>query len=207
MTVEVKGRWRWLQLGQRYSWLTYCARYERLASSGSDARRSFDPRHRGTMAASGAAPGAFLNPLPLLGPPRIFCWPGAWGRAFAVLFSLPLRTFRRRSVAGPCPCTTAATARSASPWISTRMSLPPCTPWRVSHGSGARAASTTARRPGTVTLFSRALCAGCSASGVAWPFTSGSCTPLRSSRCGDWPGAVSLARLGPVPRSPWRHRT
>ena len=133
MTDDGRGEW---PLAMVAAWATIflahlLCEYERLASSGSDARRSFDPRHRGTMAASGAAPGAFLNPLPLLGPPRIFCWPGAWGRAFAVLFSLPLRTFRRRSVAGPCPCTTAATARSASPWISTRMSLPPCTPWRL----------------------------------------------------------------------------
>jgi len=57
MTVEETGRWRRLPLGQRISWLTYCGEYERLASPGPDARRSLDPRHRGTMAASGVAPG------------------------------------------------------------------------------------------------------------------------------------------------------
>ncbi len=40
MTIEEKACLRGLQLGQRYSWGGYGGGFERLASSGADARRS-----------------------------------------------------------------------------------------------------------------------------------------------------------------------
>jgi hypothetical protein len=82
---------------------------------------------------------------------------------------------------------------------------PPCTPWRLVPWVGGQ----PARQQGGQGRLPLQPCSLCWMFGgrAAWPFTSGSCTPLRSSRCGDWPGAVPLTRLGPVPRSSRRHRT